>query len=167
MAIRRSILRRERQMNAETIAYTISGSTAVIVLQNPPVNSPGWGLRHALVEGIDRANADVAVESVVLLGSGAGFSGGADLGEFGTPRATAQPDLLSVIDAVEGSGKPVIAAIHGVCMGGGLELALGCHSRVTVVGAKIALPEVKLGLLPGAAGRSGCHDSSVRNERSA
>src|SRR5207253_720362 len=119
---------------------------------NPPVNSLGLELRQAIVEGIERANADPKVEAIILIGAGAGFSGGADIREFGTPRASTQPHLMTVISTVESSGKPVIAAIGGVCMGGGLELALGCHYRVAAAGAKIALPEVKLGLLPGAGG---------------
>ena len=89
---------------------------------------------------------------MVLIGSGAGFSGGADIHEFGTPKAMAYPDLRAVIIEIEDSAKPVIAAIGGVCMGGGLELALACHYRVAAPGARIALPEVKLGLLPGAGG---------------
>ncbi len=125
---------------------------AVLKFDNPPVNSLGLELRQAIVEGIERANADSKADAIVLIGAGAGFSGGADIREFGTPRASAQPHLMTVIDTVEGSAKPVIAAIGGVCMGGGLELALGCHYRVAAAGAKIALPEVKLGLLPGAGG---------------
>jgi 3-hydroxyacyl-CoA dehydrogenase len=89
---------------------------------------------------------------VVLIGSTAGFSAGADIREFGTPKAAAYPNLRDVIGEVEQSAKPLIAAIGGVCMGGGLELALGCHYRVAVSGARMALPEVKLGLLPGAGG---------------
>jgi 3-hydroxyacyl-CoA dehydrogenase len=125
---------------------------AVLKFDNPPVNSLGLELRQAIVEGIHRANADPKADAIVLIGAGAGFSGGADIREFGTPRASTQPHLMTVIDTVEGSSKPVIAAIGGVCMGGGLELALGCHYRVAAAGAKIALPEVKLGLLPGAGG---------------
>src|ERR1700722_12321196 len=125
---------------------------AVLKFDNPPVNSLGFELRQAIVDGIERANADPAVEAIILMGGGAGFSGGADIREFGTPKASAQPHLMTVISTVEGSAKPVIAAISGVCMGGGLELALGCHYLVAAAGAKIALPEVKLGLLPGAGG---------------
>jgi 3-hydroxyacyl-CoA dehydrogenase len=134
------------------IKFEVSGAIAVLTLENPPVNSLGHALRSALVEGLDRANNDAAIGAIVLIGSGAGFSGGADIREFGTPKAIAYPNLLNVLREVEGSAKPVIAAIGGVCMGGGLELALACHYRVGVAGAKIALPEVKLGLLPGAGG---------------
>ena len=139
-------------MSMNQAAYEIQGGIAILKFDNPPVNSLGFEMRRSIVEGIERANADAAVGAIVLIGSGAGFSGGADIREFGTPKALAQPHLMTVISSVEGSAKPVIAAIGGVCMGGGLELALGCHYRVAEPAAKIALPEVKLGLLPGAGG---------------
>ncbi len=132
--------------------FEVTNGIAVLTLDNPPVNSLGHGLRQALVAAVQRANDDAAIEVLVLMGAGSGFSGGADIREFGTPKAVAHPNLRSVISEIEDSTKPVIAAIGGVCMGGGLELALGCHFRVGVPGAKIALPEVKLGLLPGAGG---------------
>jgi 3-hydroxyacyl-CoA dehydrogenase len=139
-------------MSTNQAGLEINGGLAVIKFDNPPVNSLGLEMRQAIVDGIERANADPKVDAIILIGSGAGFSGGADIREFGTPRASTQPHLMTVISTVEGSAKPVIAAIGGVCMGGGLELALGCHYRVAAAGAKIALPEVKLGLLPGAGG---------------
>ncbi len=132
--------------------YATRGAVAVITLDNPPVNGLGHELRRELVAGLDRAAADPAVKAVVLIGAGKAFSGGADIKEFNTPRALAEPNLLTVIRAVEACPKPVVAAIHAVCMGGGLELALGCHYRVAVAGAQLALPEVKLGLIPGAGG---------------
>ena len=125
---------------------------AVITLDNPPLNGLNHDLRAGLVAGIDRASADAGVAAVVIIGAGRAFSSGADIREFNTPKATAEPTLRSVIRIVEASAKPVIAAIGGICMGGGLELALGCHFRVASSGAKIALPEVKLGLVPGAGG---------------
>ncbi len=134
------------------LSFEARDGVAVLKLDNPPVNSLGHELREALVAGLERANADPAIKAIVLIGSGAGFSGGADIREFGTPKAAAYPDLRTVITEIEGSIKPVIAAIGGVCMGGGLELALACHYRVGAPGARIALPEVKLGLLPGAGG---------------
>jgi 3-hydroxyacyl-CoA dehydrogenase len=134
------------------LKFEVSDGVAVLTLENPPVNSLGHALRTALVAGLERANGDANIGAIVLIGAGAGFSGGADIREFGTPKAIAYPNLLNVLREVEGSAKPVIAAIGGVCMGGGLELALACHYRVGVPGAKIALPEVKLGLLPGAGG---------------
>ncbi|MEF7617312.1 3-hydroxyacyl-CoA dehydrogenase NAD-binding domain-containing protein [Aquincola sp. MAHUQ-54] len=135
-----------------TASYEVRGAVAVITLNNPPVNGLGYATRKAVAEGVARANDDAAVQAIVLAGAGKAFSGGADIREFGTPKALAEPNLLSLIKTVEASGKPVVAAIHTVCMGGGLELALGCHYRVAAPGASIALPEVKLGLLPGAGG---------------
>jgi 3-hydroxyacyl-CoA dehydrogenase len=134
------------------LSFEIKDGIAVLELDNPPVNSLGIELREALVAALERANADPGVEAIVIIGSGSVFSGGADIREFGTPKAVAHPNLRTVISEIEDSGKPVIAAVGGVCMGGGLELAMACHYRVGVPGGKIALPEVKLGLLPGAGG---------------
>ncbi|MEG0224090.1 MAG: 3-hydroxyacyl-CoA dehydrogenase NAD-binding domain-containing protein [Comamonas sp.] len=132
--------------------YQKDGSIAVITLNNPPVNGLGLATRRAIVEGVNRANADASIEAIVITGAGKAFSGGADITEFGTERATQEPHLLSVIKVLEQSTKPVVAAIHSVCMGGGLELAMGCHYRVVAPKTSVALPEVKLGLLPGAGG---------------
>ncbi|PHV05814.1 3-hydroxyacyl-CoA dehydrogenase [Janthinobacterium sp. BJB412] len=136
-------------MSAE---YQVDGSVAVITLNNPPVNGLGLATRAAAVDGIKRALADDAVKAIVITGAGKAFSGGADIKEFNSPKALAEPSLATLIATAEGASKPVVAAIHSVCMGGGLELALGCHYRVALPGAQIALPEVKLGLLPGAGG---------------
>ena len=122
------------------------GEIALIILDSPPVNALSTLLRRQLVDAIAAANDDTAVRAIVLTGAGRGFSGGADIRELGTPKASAQPNLLTLIRAVEQLSKPIIAGIDGVCMGGGLELALACHYRVAVPGAQIALPEVKLGL---------------------
>jgi len=135
-----------------TAQYKVHGSVAVITLDNAPVNGLGMVMRRAVTDGLQQANADAAVQSIVITGAGKAFSGGADIKEFGTDKAMAEPNLLSVILAVENSAKPVVAAIHSVCMGGGLELALGCHYRIAAPGCSVALPEVKLGLLPGAGG---------------
>jgi 3-hydroxyacyl-CoA dehydrogenase len=135
-----------------TAHYAVNGETAVITLDNPPVNGLGHALRSGIVAGVERALADPKVKSVVLTGSGKAFSGGADIREFNTAKMLAEPNLPSVIRAIEACTKPVIAAVNGTCMGGGLEVALGCHFRVGTPGAQIALPEVKLGLLPGAGG---------------
>ena len=132
--------------------YTTQDGVAIITLANPPVNGLGHALRTGIVEGVRRAEADSAISAIVITGAGAAFSGGADIREFNTPKALAEPSLATVIRTVEYAAKPVVAAIHSVCMGGGLELALGCHYRVAVPGAQIALPEVKLGLVPGAGG---------------
>jgi 3-hydroxyacyl-CoA dehydrogenase len=135
-----------------TARYEVRGPVAVITLDNPPVNGLGYDTRRAVADGMDRAQADAAVKAVVLTGAGKAFSGGADIKEFGSPKAIAEPNLLSLIKLMEASSKPVVAAIHSVCMGGGLELALGCHYRVAAPGTNVALPEVKLGLVPGAGG---------------
>lgn len=135
-----------------SVHFEVSGAVAVLRLENPPVNSFGQELRRSLVDGLARAEDDPAVSAIVLTGSGKGFSGGADIREFGTPKSLAAPTLHDVLRAVEGCSKPVIAAIDGICMGGGLELALCCHYRVAAPGARFALPEVKLGLIPGAGG---------------
>ena len=132
--------------------YALHGPVAVITLDNPPVNGMNHALRTRIVEGLDRAQGDSSVNAIVLTGAGGLFSGGADIREFTTPQARAEPTLPTVIAIVEASEKPVIAAIGGSCMGGGLELALGCHFRVAAPHAQIALPEVRLGLLPGAGG---------------
>ena len=132
--------------------YELHDDVAVVTLDNPPVNGLSYELRRGIAAGLDQATTDPRVTAVVLIGNDRAFSGGADIREFGTPKALAEPNLLSVIRMIESSGKPVVAAISGNCMGGGLELALGCHFRVARPDAQIALPEVKLGLLPGAGG---------------
>jgi 3-hydroxyacyl-CoA dehydrogenase len=135
-----------------SVHFEVRGAVAVLRLDNPPVNSLGHELRRSVVEALGRAEDDPAVKAIVLIGSDRVFSGGADIREFGTPKSLAAPSLHSVLRAVEDCTKPVIAAINGVCMGGGLELALCCHYRIAAPGARLALPEVKLGLLPGAGG---------------
>jgi 3-hydroxyacyl-CoA dehydrogenase len=135
-----------------TARYEVRGPVAVITLDNPPVNGLGYDTRRAVADGVERAQADAAVKAIVLTGAGKAFSGGADIKEFGSPKAIAEPNLLSLIKLMEGSSKPVVAAVHGTCMGGGLELALGCHYRVAAPGTNVALPEVKIGLVPGAGG---------------
>jgi 3-hydroxyacyl-CoA dehydrogenase len=132
--------------------YEVRGRTAVITLDNPPVNGLSAALRSGLMAAMDRALADDAVEAVVVTGTERAFSGGADVKEFGTANAGREPRVQVLIAALEDSPKPVVAAIAGACMGGGLELAMGAHYRVAKADAQIALPEVKLGLLPGAGG---------------
>ncbi|HET7864209.1 MAG TPA: enoyl-CoA hydratase/isomerase family protein, partial [Burkholderiaceae bacterium] len=133
-------------------SYELRDGVAVITLNNPPVNGLGHEVRLAVAQGLEQAMADAAVQAVVITGAGRAFSGGADIKEFGSPKALAEPNLLSLILAVEHCTKPVVAAINGVCMGGGLELSLGCHYRVAAPGIDVALPEVKIGLVPGAGG---------------
>jgi 3-hydroxyacyl-CoA dehydrogenase len=132
--------------------YEVKGSVALITMNNPPVNGLGYATRSGIFDGLKKAMADKAVKAVVITGAGKAFSGGADIKEFNTPRSSAEPTLHTVIAALEAAEKPVVAAVHSVAMGGGLELALGCHYRVAAPKAQIALPEVKLGLLPGAGG---------------
>ncbi len=132
--------------------YKVHGDVAVISLNNPPVNGLGLATRQAIADGVEKAVADKAVKAIVLTGQGKAFSGGADIREFGSPKAIQEPNLLSVIALIENCSKPVVAAVHTVAMGGGLELALGCHYRMAAPGANIALPEVKIGLIPGAGG---------------
>ena len=132
--------------------YKVHGDVAVISLNNPPVNGLGLSTRQAITEGVEKAVQDASIKAIVITGHGKAFSGGADIREFGSPKATQEPNLLSVIAQIENCAKPVVAAVHTVAMGGGLELALGCHYRIAAPGASIALPEVKIGLLPGAGG---------------
>src|SRR4051812_19748017 len=132
--------------------YARHGDVALITLDNPPVNGMGHALRSAIADGLRAAAAEEAVRAVVLTGAGSAFSGGADIREFNPPRALAEPTLRGLIDMIESGGKPVVAAINGTCFGGGLELSLACHYRVAKADAALALPEVKLGLVPGAGG---------------
>ena len=132
--------------------YEVRGTVAVVTLDNPPVNGLGHDTRVAFAAAIEKAWGDAAVQAIVITGRGKSFSGGADIREFGSPKSIAEPNLLSLIRMLDDSPKPVVAAINGVCMGGGLELSMGAHYRVAAPGCPIALPEVKLGLVPGAGG---------------
>jgi len=132
--------------------YEVKGGVAVITLNNPPVNGLGHATRSGIFDGLKKAVASKKVKAVVITGAGKAFSGGADIKEFNSPKIWTEPTLHTILAAIEDADKPVIAAVHSIAMGGGLELALGCHYRVAAPGAQIALPEVKLGLLPGAGG---------------
>ena len=132
--------------------YRVDRAVAVISFSNPPVNGLSHAVRTGISSALERARNDSSVRAIVLTGTGGLFSGGADIREFGTPASTASPTLRQLIEKVETSGKPVVAAIAGTCLGGGLELAMGAHYRVARAAAKLGLPEVKLGLLPGAGG---------------
>jgi len=132
--------------------YQLQQGVAVVRLDNPPVNSLGHALRQHIHTAIVAAQADSAVQGIVLLGLAKAFSAGADVSEFGKPAQTAFPILLDVVARIEACTKPVVAAISGVALGGGLELALSCHARVALANAKLGLPEVNLGLIPGAGG---------------
>lgn len=135
-----------------TVHYEKHNAVAVLFLDNPPVNALGDTVRKHLSEGLARAQADSAIVAVILFGDGAAFSAGADIRQFNTPAAVARPTLHDVITAIETSSKPVVAAIHGFALGAGLELALGCHYRVALAGARLGLPEVNLGLVPSGGG---------------
>lgn len=135
-----------------TTHYDTNGNVAIIRLDNPPVNGLSLELRQGIVDGIKQAEQDSAIEAIIITGSERAFSGGADITEFGTPKVMQEPILTTAIHYVETAKKPVVAAISGNCMGGGLELALGCNYRVSKPDATMALPEVKLGILPGAGG---------------
>ncbi|MBS37528.1 MAG: 3-hydroxyacyl-CoA dehydrogenase [Thiotrichales bacterium] len=130
--------------------FRVEGSVGVITMMNPPVNALGQGLRAGLLEALGKLASDDSVTGGVLIGDGRCFSAGADITEFGKPRRP--PGLTDVMDALESSTKPVVAAIHGTALGGGLELALCCHYRVADAAARVGLPEVKIGLIPGAGG---------------
>src|SRR5215213_5662384 len=126
------------------------GDVLIVLSNNPPVNALGAAVRQGLVAAIEQAEGDDAVKAVVIACEGQTFFAGADITEFGKPPV--MPWLPQVVDTIENCSKPVVAAIHGTALGGGLEVALGCHYRVAVPDAKIGTPEVKLGLLPGAGG---------------
>jgi 3-hydroxyacyl-CoA dehydrogenase len=134
------------------VTYAVRDGIAIMALDNPPVNALTLAVRRAIVAGIDRAQQEPQVAAIILTGAGKHFSAGADIGEFATAGFAVEPTLPTVIRAIEESEKPVIASIAGVCLGGGLELALGCHFRIATPDAEIAFPEVKLGLVPGAGG---------------
>ncbi|QHE83920.1 3-hydroxyacyl-CoA dehydrogenase NAD-binding domain-containing protein [Hydrogenophaga sp. BPS33] len=125
---------------------------AVLSLNNPPVNALAYELRRDLAAALDRALTDACVQGIVLAGTDKAFCAGADIPELGTPKAAQDPNIFTLIREIENSRKPVVAAIAGICMGGGLEIALACHYRVALSDAQIAFPEIKLGLMPGAGG---------------
>lgn len=135
---------------SDKIAYSRHGDIAVLTVQNPPVNALSQAVRQGLWDGMDRAEADTGVRAVLIVGEGRAFFAGADIKEFGKPPLT--PFLPDLINRIEASPLLVVAAMHGVSLGGGLEVALGCHYRIAVPSARVGLPEVHLGLLPGAGG---------------
>src|SRR5574338_1461088 len=126
------------------------GDVLIVLSNNPPVNALSTAVRQGLVDAIAEAEADDSVNAVVIACEGQTFFAGADITEFGKPPQN--PWLPQVVDTIENCSKPVVAAIHGTALGGGLEVALGCHYRVADPSAKLGTPEVKLGLLPGAGG---------------
>ncbi len=132
------------------VTFSRHAAIAVITIDNPPVNALGAAVREGLVAAIAEANADGTVEAIVIAAAGKAFIAGADISEFGKPPVP--PFLPDVLDAIERSDKPVVAAIQGVALGGGLEVALACHARVGLPTAQLGMPEIKLGLIPGAGG---------------
>ena len=134
----------------QVVSLTRDEGVAVIVIDNPPVNALSRDVRAGLVEALDEAVFDASVRAIVVACAGSTFCAGADIREFDLPPQP--PHLTDVIQRFEDAGKPVVAALHGNALGGGCELAAGCHYRVASPGTKIGLPEVSLGLLPGAGG---------------
>jgi 3-hydroxyacyl-CoA dehydrogenase len=143
---------REKPDTTSPISTRKHGDVLIILSNNPPVNALGHAVRQGIVAAIEQAEADDSVNAIVIACEGQTFFAGADVSEFGTPKAFAEPMLPQVVDRIEGCAKPVVAAIHGTALGGGLEVALSCHYRVALPSAKLGTPEVKLGLLPGAGG---------------
>jgi len=137
---------------SDAAAYSVRDGIAVITMNNPPVNGLGSVLRPGIMDGIKKAEADPAVKALVIIGSAKAFSGGADIREFNTPKMKLPPSLQEINAAQDAFGKPMIAAISGFALGGGLELALACHYRVAAPKSQLGLPEVKLGILPGSGG---------------
>ena len=150
---------------------TIDGDVAVVTINSPPVNALSQTVRDGLKRGVEAAEADPAVKAIVLICAGRTFIAGADISEFGKPHAA--PYLPDVLDTIENASKPVVAALHGTALGGGFEVALTAHYRIAVPSAKCGLPEIKLGLIPGAGGtqrlprldrrREGARRHSLRN----
>ena len=135
---------------AQVVRYEQRGAVGIVTVDNPPVNALSKAVRQGLLDAVAEALGAQAVKAIVVIGAGRTFIAGADIKEFGKPLEP--PDLNQVIAALENPAKPTIAAIHGTALGGGLEVALGCHYRVAVPTAQVGLPEVKLGILPGAGG---------------
>ncbi|WP_042297082.1 3-hydroxyacyl-CoA dehydrogenase NAD-binding domain-containing protein [Paraburkholderia bannensis] len=135
---------------ASPVTHELRGKVLLVTVDNPPVNALGVDVRRGLAAAIEHAEANAAVQAVLIIGAGRNFIAGADIREFGKPPQP--PALPDVCNRIEASHKPVIAAIHGAALGGGLEIALAAHYRLAVAGAKLGLPEVQLGLLPGAGG---------------
>ena len=133
-----------------TVHYEQKGNIAVMTVDNPPVNPLSSGVRQGLTDGINKAISDNRIEAIVLTGAGRAFIAGADISEFGGKAEG--PSLHDCLNTMDSSEKPIVAAINGTAFGGGLEVALCCHYRVIAPSAPVGLPEVKLGLLPGAGG---------------
>ena len=136
---------------AQLVRYETHGDVAVIVVDNPPVNALSPGVDDGILDGLAKANADAAVKAVVLIGAGRSFIAGADIRQFGK-RPPRPPALERAHVIIEQSKKPIVAAIHGYALGGGLEYALACHYRIAAAEARVGLPEVLIGAIPGGGG---------------
>ncbi|HEX4590842.1 MAG TPA: 3-hydroxyacyl-CoA dehydrogenase NAD-binding domain-containing protein, partial [Gemmataceae bacterium] len=139
----------------DSVTYSRESDIAIVALDNPPVNALGHWVIVGIREGLEAAATDSSIRAIVLTGSGKAFCGGADIKEFGKLRSgqLAPADVFNpLLNALEDSPKPIVAAINGVCLGGGLELAMACHYRIAAPTATVGQPEVKLGLIPGAGG---------------
>ena len=134
------------------VEYSTRGNVAVVTVVNPPVNALSVGVPEGIVDGVRRAEADPVVAAIVLAGGGRGFIAGADIAEFFNPPKERRATIFDAIAALEGASKLTVAGVHGAALGGGLEVALGCHYRCGAAGSQYGLPEVRLGLLPGAGG---------------
>ena len=134
------------------VNYELDGDVAILTIDNPPVNTLSYPVRVGLHEGFAQAIADPKVKAVVLLCAGRTFSAGADITEFGRAGGPQEPRIRRIVMEIEASTKPVIAALHGTALGGGLELAMSCHWRIARRDAKFGLPEVNIGVIPGGGG---------------
>src|SRR5437870_6008984 len=135
----------------ELAQFEKDGDIGVITIDNPPVNALSPGVPEGIVVAVDKGNADPAVSAMMMIGAGRSFIAGADIRQFGRGPSGA-PSGRRPYDVLDESAKPVVAAIHGYALGGGLEMALACHYRIAVPSAKVGLPEVQIGILPGAGG---------------
>jgi 3-hydroxyacyl-CoA dehydrogenase len=136
----------------QSVTTARDGEVLIITVNNPPVNALSWHVRQGLSDGLNEALGDDAVKAALLICDGQTFIAGADISEFGTEKQAMGVNFLEVLDMYEKASKPIVAAIHGTALGGGLETALVCHYRIAVPSAKLGVPEVKLGLLPGGGG---------------
>jgi 3-hydroxyacyl-CoA dehydrogenase len=131
------------------VRFDVADGIGVITIDNPPVNALGPGVRDGIIAALEKGESDPAIKAMVMIGAGRSFIAGADIRQFGKPRPMPKRAVAEVLDA---SSKPVVAAIHGYALGGGLEHALACHYRIAVPSAKLGLPEVLIGILPGGGG---------------
>ena len=134
----------------EMVKFSRDGAIATVLIDNPPVNAASAGVRTGIADALDRLESDDSLRALIIRCSGRTFIAGADIKEFGGPQT--DPQLPALIDRIEASTKPVIAAMHGTVLGGGLELAIGCHARIASADARFGFPEVALGIIPGAGG---------------